>query len=131
MSAAIYLTLSIGIINTIYLTITGIRGKDVYCFLLPDQWCKAVQTSKYSKTFGVSNPILGLGMLIVIGALYYLSTVNILPFYFTYLLIAGGFIFSIYFLWIQAFVIKAFCTWCVLSFLVFAALFVEASMLYW
>lgn len=129
METIIYVTLIIGILNTIYLTTVALLGKNVYCFMLPEAWCLKVQHSKYSKTFGIRNPLLGLGMLIVISIGYYLSTTGVLPLLYTYLVICGGFLFSVYFLYVQAFIIKAFCTWCVLSFLVFTALFIETTML--
>ena len=129
MQTAIIITLLIGIINTIYLTITALQGKSVYCFLLPNEWCLAVQHSKYSKTFGIRNPYLGLGMLTVIAIMYYLNLQEQLDYIYTFGLVTFGFLFSCYFLFIQAKVIKAYCTWCVLSFFVFTALFTELLIL--
>lgn len=125
MNTAIVFTLLIGILNTIYLSITAILGKNVYCFLLPDEWCLAVQHSKYSKTFGIRNPYLGLFMLTLIAVMYYMNLNDQLDYLYTFGIVTFGFLFSCYFLYIQAVLIKAFCTWCVLSFLVFTALFTE------
>lgn len=114
----------LGIINTIYLSYHAIRGTRVYCLFLPEEWCIKVQESKYSKTLGIPNPYLGFGMLTVILVLTLLYSMQIIPFYPAMVLISFGFLFSMYFLYIQAFVIKAFCTWCIFSALVFTALFI-------
>lgn len=115
----------IGILNTLYLTYHGVMGTDVYCLFFPDEWCHKVQHSTYSRTMGIPNPYLGLGMLLAILILIILFINSIIPFWPAMLLITGGFLFSVYFLYIQASVLKAYCTWCVLSFLVFLALFME------
>ena len=114
----------LGIINTLYLSYHAIKGTLVACWGFPDEWCEKVQKSKYSKTFGIPNPYLGLGMLVVILALILLSDKGMVPFWVVGSIISFGFAFSIYFLYIQAKVIKAYCTWCVVSFLVFLLLFI-------
>ena len=114
----------LGIINTIYLTYHSLRGTIVYCLGFPDEWCERVQKSKYSKTFGIPNPYLGLGMLLsilVLVVLYSQGTLSLLP---VKILVTFGFLFSLYFLYIQAAVIRAYCTWCVVSAIVFAILFI-------
>ena len=114
----------LGIINTLYLSYHAIKGTLVACWGFPDEWCEKVQKSKYSKTFGIPNPYLGLGMLVVILVLILLSDKGMIPFWVVGSIISFGFAFSIYFLYIQAKVIKAYCTWCVVSFLVFLLLFI-------
>ncbi len=114
----------LGIINTIYLTYHSIRGTTVYCLGLPDEWCEKVQKSKYSRTLGIPNPYLGLGMLLTILVqviLYSQGTLSLVP---VNILVAFGFLFSLYFLYIQAAVLRAYCTWCVVSALVFSLLFI-------
>jgi uncharacterized membrane protein len=125
MEPAMMLALAVvclGILNTIYLTVKSVRNEAVYCLFLPDEWCQKVQHSKYSKTLGIPNPYLGLGMLSVILALLLLYANGIIPLWPAMGLISFGFLFSMYFLYIQAFIIKAFCTWCVVSAVVFTAL---------
>lgn len=115
---------TIGILNTLYLSYHVIKGTSVYCLGFPDEWCKKVQYSPYSKTFGIPNPFLGLGMLLAImvfSYLYFFSNGSILPIRF---LVSFGFLFSLYFSYLQSFVIKAYCTWCIVSALVFIVLFV-------
>jgi uncharacterized membrane protein len=114
----------LGIFNTIYLSYHSIRGTMVYCLGFPDEWCERVQKSKYSRTMGIPNPYLGLGMLLailVLVLLYNQGTLTILP---LNILVTFGFLFSLYFFYIQAAVIKAYCTWCVVSAIVFTILFI-------
>jgi uncharacterized membrane protein len=114
----------IGLINTIYLSYNAIAGKDVACIFFPPEWCKKVQYSSYSKTFGVKNPYLGLFMLLVILVLTILHINGSVPFWIIFSVITFGLLFSAYFSFIQRYVLKAYCTWCVLSALVFLALFI-------
>ena len=123
----ILVTTAIGIINTIYLTYCCITKKVVKCLFLPAQMCFKVQYSKYSRTFGVPNPYLGLVMLLAILVFAVLFINSITPFWVIFAIISAGFLFSLYFTFIQTYVLKAFCTWCVLSALVFAVLFIVSS----
>lgn len=120
----IIITTLIGIANTIYLSYCCITKKNVKCLFLPDKMCFKVQYSKYSSTFGIPNPYLGLTMLVAIFVFTILYIQSLVPFEIIFAIISAGFIFSLYFTYIQAFVIKAFCTWCVLSALIFTILFI-------
>lgn len=113
-----------GIINTIYLMYHALRGTVVYCLFFPKEWCEKVQHSNHSKTFGVPNPFLGFGMLTIILVFLLLHNYDLIPLWWAMIFITFGFLFSLYFLYIQAIIIKAFCTWCVVSALVFISLFV-------
>lgn len=124
MISLFFIIIIIGLVNTIYLSFHAIRGTSVYCLGFPDEWCKKVQYSTYSKTFGIPNPYLGLGMLLAIlifTILYHFQDGSILPIHF---LVSFGFLFSLYFSYIQSFVIKAYCTWCIVSAIVFTLLFI-------
>ena len=126
-SLKILLLLSgLGILNTIYLSYHAIRGTMVACLFFPPEWCEKVQKSEYSKTFGVPNPYLGLLMLTSIFILTWMHIAGVVPFWIIAAIIAGGFMFSVYFLYIQAVILKAYCTWCVVSFVVFLLLFIVA-----
>ena len=98
-------------------------------YFFPDEWCAKVQSSPQSRTMGIPNPYLGLAMLVTILALFLAYQQGYISFWYVYALIVMGFLFSVYFLYIQAFILKAFCTWCVLSFIVFVALFTEMAFL--
>jgi len=113
---AILILAGIGILNTLYLSWHAVHKTPVRCLFFPPEWCRKVQTSPYSKMFGIiPNAYLGLGMYLAIFALVFLVTAGIAPFWLLGGLVTFGFLFSVYFLYIQAFVLKAFCTWCVLS----------------
>ncbi len=82
--------------------------------------CDIVTTSKYSKFFGIAVEKLGIlyyGLVVLIYVLHALvpgllsDTVLFLVTGFT----IGAFIFSLYLIFIQAFVLKKWCTWCLFS----------------
>ncbi len=113
----------VGLIDTLYLTYHALTKTDVKCLFFPKEWCQKVQYSKYSKTFGIPNPFLGLGMYLAILALSFAFNSGLVPFWPLSFIITFGFLFSLYFTYIQAFVLRAFCTWCVVSALNFVILF--------
>lgn len=120
----LFVTIAVGLLNAIYLSYHTMTHKMVACYFFPVEWCEKVQKSSYSKTFGVPNSYLGFLMLttlLILTLLYSNGTLSFVP---SFVIICAGFLFSSYFLYIQAFVLKAFCTWCVLSFIVFLMLFV-------
>ncbi len=119
----VYTILIVGLVNALYLSYHPLKGTYVHCLFLPKEWCIKVQTSKYSRTLGIPNPYLGLCMLAAILLLLVLHYKLEIFLLFARLLIIFGAAFSIYFTYIQAFVLKAFCTWCVISACVFMALF--------
>lgn len=106
---------SLGIINTLYLSYATFFKKDVACLFFPVEWCKKVQKSKQSRTLGIPNTYAGLGMYIVILVLLLLFKAGLLPFWPVMMVITFGFLFSLYFTYVQAYILRAFCTWCVLS----------------
>lgn len=65
--------------------------------------------------FGIPNSVLGFCMYVVILVLAYLFSAALIPFWPILAVVTFGFLFSLYFTYIQAFVLKAFCTWCVVS----------------
>ena len=112
----------IGICNTLYLTYHKVVGTDVACLFFPDEWCQKVQRSKYSKTLGVPNAIAGLLMYLAVLVFSLLFFYAAMPFWPVTVIVTIGFLFSLYFTFLQAFVLRAFCTWCVLSAIDFVVL---------
>jgi uncharacterized membrane protein len=115
----------VGVADTLYLIYHKMRGTDVACPFFPREWCRTVQYSSYSTTLGVPNSIAGLGMytaLLVLVWLYVGGTIAFLP---IQALVTFGFLFSLYFTYVQAFVLRAFCTWCVVSAVNFTILFIS------
>jgi len=111
----------IGIADTLYLIYAKVTKSDVACIGFPKRWCKKVQYSSYSTTFGIPNSIAG--FLMYSGILLFALTQPALPFWPIVVLVGIGFAFSLYFMIIQAFVLRAFCTWCVISFINFTVMF--------
>ncbi|PIR87554.1 MAG: hypothetical protein COU10_04070 [Candidatus Harrisonbacteria bacterium CG10_big_fil_rev_8_21_14_0_10_45_28] len=109
----------LGIVNTAHLAKHSISKTDVECIGFPKAWCHKVQYSKFSKTLGIPNPHLGLIMYVAIFVLALLFVFGLAPYAYTMipvaLLIIIGFLFSLYFTIIQAFILHAFCTWCIIS----------------
>src|SRR3989338_8440985 len=124
LSLFILLVLSaLGIVNTAYLVSHVFNKRPVKCLFFPPEWCHKVQFSKYSRTLGIPNPITGLGFYLAILILTWFFVQGTIAFWPIATIITIGFLFSVYFTIIQAFVLKAFCTWCVVSAIDFLVLF--------
>lgn len=120
----LYALAALGVADTLYLIYHKLRGTDVACILFPPEWCKKVQYAKQSKTFGISNAYLGFGMYVAIIVLAYLFATDAVPAWPLQIVVTIGFLFSMYFTYIQGFVLKAFCTWCVISAINFSVMLV-------
>jgi uncharacterized membrane protein len=107
----------IGILDTIYLMWHKFRGTDVACIGFPKRWCQKVQYAPQSKTFGVPNSILG--FLMFSGLLFVAVLQPAMPYWTVQFLVGFGALFSLYFAFVQVFVLRALCTWCVVSALTF------------
>ncbi len=105
----------IGVIDTLYLIYHKVRGTEVACIFFPPEWCYKVQHSPQSKTFGIPNSLAGFVMYVLILVLTYLYAAGSIAFWPIQVIVAFGFLFSMYFTYVQAFVLRAFCTWCVVS----------------
>ena len=119
----LYVFGAIGVLDTLYLIYHKLKGTDVACVFFPKEWCHTVQHSSYSKTFGIPNSVAGFCMYVAILVLTYLYAMGSIAFWPIYAIVTFGFLFSLYFMYIQGFVLRAFCTWCVLSFINFTVMF--------
>jgi len=83
--------------------------------------CENVLYSKWNKTFGMSNEYGGLAyysLVIILAALSLAGTTTLfsIDINLIFLIIAGGaFLFSIYLVYLQAYVIKDWCQYCLVS----------------
>lgn len=118
----ILLLSGIGIANTMYLSYHALTGRPVACIGLPAEWCRKVQYSSWSKTFGIPNAYAGLVMYTAIFVLLWLGGYTLDDSSLRWLIYIG-FAFSMYFTFVQAFILKAFCTWCVVSAVDFTLMF--------
>lgn len=119
----------VGLLDASYLIYHKVRKTDVACWFFPKEWCRKVQYSPYSKTLGIPNSMAGFGMYAAILALTLLFANGLVPFWTVQAVVGFGFLFSLYFTYIQAFVLKAFCTWCVISAINFIVMTVAAFLL--
>ncbi|MEK7100127.1 MAG: vitamin K epoxide reductase family protein [Patescibacteria group bacterium] len=111
---ALALATLIGFLDALYLTITHYANTAVPCYVGS---CEKVLTSSYSVVLGI--PIA------VYGVVFYLVTLVLLAYYFeskkpialTLALLATpfGFFASVYFFVLQAWIIQAWCQYCILS----------------
>ena len=116
----------IGIVDTVYLIYHFITKTPVACPFFPPEWCRTVQQAPQSRTFGIPNPILGFRMYVALLVLMYLFAPAIWAYWAVRAIITIGFLFSMYFTYVQGFVLKAFCTWCVISAINFVVMFVAS-----
>lgn len=106
---------SLGFIDATYLTISHYVGADLYCGA--SGGCNTVTNSPYSIMFGVYMGIYGM--------LYYLSILFLTVFYIDrknkkilkplMIIPVLGFLFSLYLVYLQLFVIDAICIYCMIS----------------
>jgi uncharacterized membrane protein len=103
----------IGIAITLYLTIAHILKKKVIC-PINSKSCNIVLDSKYSKTFGVKNEIIGLAYYSAIIITFFVieSTTLILAIKTASIL---AMLYSIILLCIQIKVLKNYCSWCIMT----------------
>ncbi len=119
------LVLSIlGVINAGYLTYTATLGISPVCNLTSG--CDLVAASPYSRVFGIPLSLFGVFFYLVMAGFsgwgMMQKTVSVRWFMFPAATL--GFLLSLYFLYLQAFVINAFCQYCLFSLAEAAALFV-------
>jgi uncharacterized membrane protein len=80
--------------------------------------CDVVQSSSYAELFGIPIAWLGLGSYLIIGALLLLE--NRTPFLRDYGILLNfgvvvfAFLFSVYLVYLQVFVLEALCQWCLM-----------------
>jgi len=116
----------IGIADTIYLIYHVITKTDVACWFFPPEWCRTVQHAPQSRTFGIPNPVLGFVMYAVLLALMNSFMPALWAYWAIRAVIAVGFLFSMYFMYVQGAILKAYCTWCVVSAINFSVMFVAS-----
>ncbi len=106
---------TIGIFDALYISFHATTGDPVKCWIFPKKWCNKIQYSKFNKTIGIPNGYLGFVLYagILILTLFHMYTP--FPFFPLAALVTVGFLFAVYFTIIQAFVLRAFCVYCIVS----------------
>lgn len=107
----------IGFLDASYLSIEQIQGKTIECATSFFNDCSEVTTSVYSKILGIPVAYLGFlyyaGFLVLCFALIDTKKMVLAKYLGWYSVLGLGA--SVYFSFIQAFVLKAFCLYCIVS----------------
>jgi len=105
----------VGFTDSAFLLAKRVSGAPIPCFITSG--CDTVSKSPYSVMFGV--PLAAWGVLFYLGigflALLYMDTKNLLIAKLIPIATTLGFLSSAYFIYVQKFLIKAFCIYCILS----------------
>jgi uncharacterized membrane protein len=121
----------VGIIIAGYLSYTKLANTSTICVEGDAFNCDAVNNSAYSKVAGIPIAYLGLATYLFIGALLLLENrVAFLQEYGIMLLFGVtlfGFMYSMYLVYVQAAILKAFCVWCLGHETVITLLFILTS----
>lgn len=105
----------IGIFDTAYLTIKRFTHDSVNCSIF--EGCDFVTTSVYSAILGIPVAVLGIIFYVAVLALsiFYLKSKNKKILTSILGLSSVGFLMSLWFIYTQAFILNAFCLYCLVS----------------
>ena len=119
----------IGFLDATYLTVKHYLGVPINCSLF--EGCEEVTSSQYATILDVPVSLVGIGfyLLIFVLMIAYLDTKKERILYFISRLTFLGFIASLWFLYLQLFVIKAICLYCIISFTTSTLLFILSLIL--
>ena len=120
----------IGLLSAIYVSYGFFTKKDIYCLFFSKNSCKRVLTSKESRLF-FNIPNAYIGLLVYIGIIVSISlySTGFVPFWPVQIIVFIGFLFSCYLFYVQIFLIKSFCSWCIISAISFFVMFYAAFFL--
>jgi len=104
-----------GYADATYLTVKHFYKTDAGCLL--SEGCDTVLNSEFSSIFGIPLAFLGYAyyLICVIGITAYIQSENPKILNGLFLVNLSGFAFSVWLVYLQAFVLNAFCTWCLFS----------------
>ncbi|MEK7148367.1 MAG: vitamin K epoxide reductase family protein [Patescibacteria group bacterium] len=105
-----------GIAESLYLNYEARKHRTPVCLI--GDGCSTVWKSPYSKTFGISNEILGIifyATLAVVEWMLFSGDTSSTVVLGEYLILFGGAVMACYFFYIQWRIIRAWCFWCSLS----------------
>ena len=102
----------IGFADATYLTIEHYQGRIPPCSITSG--CEKVLTSSYSTLFGIPTSLLGdlYYVVILIGLFAYFESKSTKILKWTFLFTTVGFGFSLWFIYLQVFVIGSYCLYC-------------------
>ena len=109
----------LGLAASLYIFIKKSKKQPLVCYV--DMGCNVVVNSKYSRMFGVPNEVIGvlyyggvtvLGILVLAGAEFLANPLFLLLFLG---IAAGSVLFSLVLIFVQAFILKSWCEYCLVS----------------
>jgi uncharacterized membrane protein len=122
----------IGLADAWYLTESAFKGAALICDVRGLTGCNTVAQSEYSKIFGVPLALYGVFFYIGVFLISSICLFNEYRVLYKVLYIGGiiGLLSSTYFMFLQAFIIKAYCIYCIASF-VLAVLLAGLTSVLW
>jgi uncharacterized membrane protein len=120
----------LGFIDATYLTVEFFSGGNVVCGLI--EGCEQVLSSDYSSMFGIPLSLIGVIYYVTISIFAFILSINKNVNILKIILIVTflGFIASVYFVYLQLFVINAICIYCITSALITTVLLILSALLY-
>ncbi|MBI5401694.1 vitamin K epoxide reductase family protein [Candidatus Wolfebacteria bacterium] len=114
----------VGFLNALYLFVKKIFGSPITCYIF--KGCEAVTNSPYSLIFGIPLSFFGVlfYLAIFLVSVRYFQTQNVKLFKIIFYFACLGLLFALYYLFLQIFVIKALCVYCLVSAAVSVGLFI-------
>jgi uncharacterized membrane protein len=123
-----------GIVVSGYLTYVKATGVAMACVQGGAFNCDRVQNSAYSEMFGIPIAYMGLALYLVLGAIILLEQRISLFAEYGQIMVLGlsifGWLFSMYLVYIQFFVLEALCPWCLAHEAIFTVFFGAAILRY-
>ena len=122
----------IGFAVSFYIFYSKKYDKPLYCPIVKD--CDAVVRSEYGKTFGIENTVPGMLYYLMILAYAIILLINrnlfkwTIIYYFVVSSSIASVLFSLYLVYIQKFVLKKWCIYCIVS--TIASIFILGVLLY-
>lgn len=129
--AVIVLVIAVlGFADASYLTVEHFKGTIPPCSIVSG--CETVLTSSYSAIFGIPVSLLGAiyYLIIAIGTFAYLDTKKTVVLKWALALTVFGLVMSLWFIFLQAFIVDAWCLYCLGSAATSIALFVMANVIF-
>lgn len=126
MLVAIIIVLAfLGLADTWYLTQSAFTNTALNCGIEALDQCNTVAQSEYSKVLGIPLSLYGFAFYVIFFVLAALVTTFSRPFFvkLMYWISVLGLLLSLYFLYLQVFVIEALCVYCLASFVIATLLF--------
>lgn len=126
------LLIVLGILVSGYLSYVQLTAQPMVCAEDAGFNCDVVQNSVYARVGGVPIAYLGLATYLVLGALILLENRLAILREYGHLMVFAvtlfAFVYSMYLVYVQAFVLEAFCQWCLMHELIITVLVVLVTL---